>query len=103
MGPRDVRRRLTASTEELHHQSLLGLWQAHGTTPIASVSDRERVRIGGEVQSVQVIPRSGAPSLEVSVHEGTGPAVARFTGPRQLRGTPNAAVEGTGGAGRVHL
>lgn len=86
MGLRDVRNRLTASTEELHHQSLLGLWRAHEATPIASVADRERVRIGGEVQSVQVIPRSGAPSLEVSVHDGTGRAVARFTGRRAIGG-----------------
>lgn len=65
---------------------MVGTWKVHGATPIASVSDRQHVRIGGEVQSVQVIPRSGAPSLEVSVHDGTGPAVARFTGRRAIGG-----------------
>lgn len=86
MGLRDVRRRLTASTEQLHQESLRGLWHAHGTVPIAGVQDRQRVRIGGEVQAVQVVPRAGAPSLEVSVHDGTGRAVARFTGRRSIGG-----------------
>lgn len=86
MGLREVRRRLTASTEELHHESLRGLWDAHDTVPIEAVADRRRVRIGGEVQSVQVVPRAGAPSLEVSVHDGTARAVARFTGRRSIGG-----------------
>lgn len=86
MGLREVRRRLTATTEELHHASLRGRWQDQDTTPISDVADRARVRVGGEVQAVQVAPRAGAPSLEVSVHDGTGRAIARFTGRRAIQG-----------------
>ena len=86
MGLREVKRRLTATTDELHRESLRERWQHHDATPIADVVDRERVRIGGEVQGVQVVPRAGAPSLEVSIHDGTGRAIARFTGRRSIRG-----------------
>lgn len=86
MGLRDVRRRLRATTEELHRESLRGSWLEHGAVPIEDVEDRRRVCIGGEIQSVQVVPRAGAPSLEVSVHDGTARAVARFTGRRAIGG-----------------
>lgn len=86
MGLRDVRRRLTASTEELHLESLVGSWSEHDVVPIAEATDRARLRVAGEVHAVQVVPRAGAPSLEVSIHDGTGRAVARFTGRRAIGG-----------------
>lgn len=86
MGLRDVRRRLTASTEELHHRSLIDLWSEHSVTRIADVENRSRVRVGGEVQGVQVLPRAGSPTLEISIHDGTGRIVARFTGRRAIGG-----------------
>ena len=67
---------------------------------------RRRVRIGGEVQAVQVVPRAGAPSLEVSVHDGTGRAVARFTGRRAIGGiTPGRRLllEGLAAEERGHV
>lgn len=106
MGLRDVRRRLTASTEELHHQSLLDLWSAHDVTRIADVENRSHVRVGGEVQGVQVIPRAGSPTLEVSVHDGTGRVVARFTGRRAIGGIfpgRRLLLEGLAHAERNHV
>ena len=47
---------------------------------------RVRVRIGGEVQGLQVVPRAGSPSLEVTISDGTGRAVAVFTGRKKLPG-----------------
>lgn len=106
MGVRDLRRRLTASTEELHHEALQGRWDDHGTEAIGEVVPRQHVRIGGEVQAVQVVPRVGAPSLEVSVHDGTGRAVARFTGRRAIGGMSpgrNLLLEGLAQAEREHI
>ena len=70
------------------------------------ITARRRVRIGGEVQAVQVVPRAGAPSLEVSVHDGTGRAVARFTGRRAIGGiTPGRrlVLEGLAAEERGHV
>lgn len=106
MGLRDVHRRLTASTEDLHRESLRGAWSDHGAQPIREVVPRQRVRVGGEVHAVQVAPRAGAPSLEVSVHDGTGRVVARFTGRRAIGGiTPGRRLllEGLAADERGHL
>lgn len=86
MALRDLRRRLTASPDELHHEQLREQWAAHSSTPIGDVQPRSRVCVGGEVQGVQVVPRVGSPSLEVRVHDGTGKVTAVFTGRRSLGG-----------------
>jgi hypothetical protein len=44
------------------------------------------VRVGGEVKRMSVAPRHGVPSLEVVVCDGTGDAVAVFTGRRAIAG-----------------
>lgn len=86
MALRDLRRRLTASADDLHREQLRERWADHPATAIGDVEVRTRVRIGGEVQGVQVVPRHGSPSLEVRVHDGTGRAIAVFTGRRSLGG-----------------
>lgn len=53
---------------------------------IAEAPERAVVVLGGEVQGVQVVPRAGSPTLEVTVHDGTGRAVAVFTGRRAIGG-----------------
>jgi hypothetical protein len=86
MDLRDLGLRLTASTDELHHERLREQWAEHPSTPIAEAPDRDRVCLGGEIQGVQVVPRAGSPSLEVSLHDGTGRVVAVFTGRRSIGG-----------------
>lgn len=86
VGFRDLGRRLTASTDELHHDRLREEWAEHPSTAIAEAPDRGRACLAGEIQGVQVVPRAGSPSLEVSVHDGTGRVVAVFTGRRSIGG-----------------
>jgi hypothetical protein len=83
---KNLRKKLGQSTEELHEQTLSDRYEAMGLEPIAGVPRRARVRIGGEVQGLQVVARAGSPSLEVTVSDGTGRAVAVFTGRRRLGG-----------------
>jgi hypothetical protein len=62
-------------------------------TSIAEVQLREPARLGGEVQGLRVVPRSGSSSLEVTVTDGSGRAVAVFLGRRSLPGvTPGRGV-----------
>ena len=57
-----------------------------GVTPIDQVQPRSVERVAGEVSSVRIVPRAGAPSLEVSIDDGHGRATAVFFGRKHLSG-----------------
>lgn len=89
------------SNEELHAEQLQQRFRHDGTTAIADAADRGRVTIRGEVAGLQVVPRAGAPSLEVTVDDGSGRAVAVFTGRKRVGGLdPGRALEVDGMARR---
>lgn len=86
MGFKDLKKRLTASVEELDQLRLQERFTGLDLTPIGEASCRVPVRIGGEVKRLRTVPRHGTPSLEVVISDGTGEAVAVFTGRRSLGG-----------------
>lgn len=86
MGLKDLRKRLTASVAQLDQARLQERYEGLDVTPIGDAPARTPVRIGGEVKETRVVPRSGAPSLEVTVADGTGRAVAVFTGATRIGG-----------------
>lgn len=86
MGFRDLKRRLTASVDELDKVRLQDRYEGLDLTPIGEAPMRTPVRIGGEVQALQVVPRAGSPSLEVTINDGSGRAVAVFIGRRRIAG-----------------
>jgi hypothetical protein len=57
-----------------------------GVTKISEAPRRTPVLLAGEVQSLQVVPHAGSPSLEVTFSDGSGRAVAVFTGRKKLSG-----------------
>lgn len=79
-------RRLTAPIEELDREQLSEYCASLGLTKTTEVVPRQRVRLGGEVKSVRVVPRAGAPALEVTVSDGSGTATAVFLGRRAIAG-----------------
>lgn len=96
-----LRRRLAQTNEELHSESLQERFRDECCCPVASAADRGPVRIRGEVAGLQVVPRSGAPSLEVTVDDGSGRAVAVFTGRKRVGGLdPGRPVQVEGMARR---
>ena len=86
MALRDRLRKLTADTREIEQGRLADRYAGLGDTTIGDAPLRIRTRIAGEVTSMRVVPRAGSPSLEVSVNDGTGLAVAIFTGRRAIPG-----------------
>lgn len=86
MGLRDLAKRLTADPNELDNQRLLNRFRNFDLTPIGQLKSRESARVGGEVKRIRVAPRHGIPALEVVVSDGTGDAVAVFTGRRSIPG-----------------
>ncbi|MPY96112.1 MAG: DNA-binding protein [Acidimicrobiia bacterium] len=86
MGVRDILKRMTASVEELDRDRRRRECDALGATPVAAVGPRSRAKVSGEVVSVRIVPRAGAPSLEVAIDDGYGRAVAVFFGRKGLGG-----------------
>jgi hypothetical protein len=78
--------RLTKPIEELDREKLEAFCADLGVTPIADVTPRTQVRVAGEVRSVLIVPRAGAPALEVSVTDGRAAVTAVFLGRRKIAG-----------------
>jgi hypothetical protein len=86
MGLKDLTKRLTSSVQDLDKARLQSRYDGLCVTTIKDSPLREPVRLGGEVTAMQVVPRAGSPSLEITVSDGTGRAVAVFTGRRRIAG-----------------
>jgi hypothetical protein len=97
VGLKEKLKRMSATGEQVHDEHLRHRCDALGLTPIAEAPLRAPIRVGGEVQKVQIVPRAGSPSLEVTVSDGYGKAVGVFTGRRQIAGLTigrNVVLEG---------
>jgi hypothetical protein len=97
MGVRGLIKRVGQSTEESDRQRLVDFCDARGLTPISELPLRTPVRFGGEVTSLRIVPRAGAPAIEITLTDGRASAVAVFLGRGQVRGmTPGRrlVVEG---------
>ena len=78
--------RLTTPVDELDRQKLEAFCAALGVTQISDVTPRTQVRVAGEVRSVLIVPRAGAPALEVTVSDGRAAVTAVFLGRRKIAG-----------------
>ena len=78
--------RLATPTEVLDRNALTEFCEMRGFTPLDRIEPRTQVDTGGEVTSVRLVPRAGAPALEVTVGDGRGIATAVFLGRRKISG-----------------
>ncbi|MEI7617713.1 MAG: DNA-binding protein [Actinomycetota bacterium] len=86
MGLRDLAQRLKSKPEELDAERLQQRFTDLKLMPIAELQSRIPARVGGEVKRIRVAPRKGVAALEIVLSDGTGDAVAVFTGRRAIRG-----------------
>ena len=86
MGLRDLAQRLKSNPEHLDAERLQQRFTDLKLMPISELQCRVPSRVGGEVKRIRVAPRKGIPALEIVVSDGTGDAVAVFTGRRAIRG-----------------
>lgn len=94
-----LRDKLSKPIEDIESSRLRSRVSDFDVTPIGEAPARTPVVLVGEVQSLQVVPRAGSPSLEVSIDDGTGRAVAVFTGRKRLGGVDcgrRVIIEGVG-------
>ena len=86
MGLRDLRKKLTTTVDELDGRRLQERFHGLGLTEICDIVPRQPARLGGEVNRMKMLPRSGVPSVEIMLTDGTGNVVAVFTGRRRVAG-----------------
>jgi hypothetical protein len=86
MGVREFVKKLSASAEEHDRARLVDFCATLGLTPIADLPLREPARFAGEVTSLRLVPRAGAPAVEVTVTDGEAAVVAVFLGRGRIRG-----------------
>ena len=86
MGLRDLTKRLQAPPEQLESQRLRDRCAGLDVLAIEKLEYRVSTRVAGEIKRIMVAPRKGIPALEVVLSDGTGDAVAVFTGRRHIAG-----------------
>jgi hypothetical protein len=93
--------RLTRPVEDLDREALTAFCDARHLSAMDDISARTRIKVGGEVRSVRIVPRAGAPALEVTVTDGRGAVVGVFLGRRKIAGlSPGRKVAFEGVAAR---
>jgi hypothetical protein len=90
--------RITKSTEDSDRERLAAFCEAFGdVTHLDQLPLRVPVRFAGEITSVRIVPRAGAPALEVSISDGRGSVVAVFLGRRKIAAmSPGRRLEAEG-------
>jgi len=87
MALKNFLHKLTASVEELDQEQLREFCSSRpGVIAIERVVPREESTVVGEIASVRIVNKAGAPWLEVTISDGTGKLVAMWTGRRKIAG-----------------
>ena len=86
MGWKELKKKWTSNTEDLHNASLQKKVSHADATPLCDLKLREPVRVIGEIKRIRTVPRSGVPSLEIVLTDGTADATVVFTGRRAVGG-----------------
>jgi hypothetical protein len=77
--------RMTKSVEDTDREHLAAFCDdLEGVTPLDQLPLRVPVRFAGEITSVRIVPRAGAPAVEATINDGRGSVVAVFLGRRKI-------------------
>ena len=94
-------KRLTKGVDDLDREALGAYCDSLGATPMDRVAARRPSRVAGEIRAVRIVPRAGAPAMEVTVSDGRGSVVGVFLGRRKIPGmSPGRRVLFSGVAGK---
>ena len=86
MALRKFVERITKPVEEQDREDLDVYCEGLGCTRLDAIEARTPVRVAGEIRSVRIVPRAGAPALEVTVSDGRGSVTGVFLGRRKILG-----------------
>jgi hypothetical protein len=89
--------RIAKPVEETDREKLAAFVEGLDVQPLDALPTRVPVRFAGEISSVRLVPRAGAPALEVTLKDGRGSVVAVFLGRHSIAGmTPGRRLVAEG-------
>ena len=90
-------KRLSATADEMDADALEHERVMQGCSRIKTLTDREYVTVFGNVKDVSLAPRSGTPTLEATLYDGSGTLTLVWLGRRKIAGIkPGVAVKAVG-------
>ncbi|NBW90867.1 MAG: hypothetical protein EBR53_00140 [Actinobacteria bacterium] len=86
MGIKDVLKISAKPVREIDAERLVDRFAKLRLNPISELEARDRTKVCGEVKRMTIKPRSGIPSMEIVINDGTGDATVIFSGRRHVAG-----------------
>ena len=86
MGIKDVLKISAKPVREIDAERLVDRFAKLRLNPISELEARDRTKVCGEVKRMTIKPRSGIPSMEIVINDGTGDATVIFSGRRHIAG-----------------
>jgi hypothetical protein len=86
MGLRDAFNSKVKPVRELDADRLVDRFAELRLQPLGELEARDRTKVCGEVKRMTIKPRSGIPSTEIVINDGTGDATVIFSGRRHVAG-----------------
>ena len=86
MGLKEAFNSKAKPVRELDAERLVDRFAELRLQPIGELEARDRTKVCGEVKRMTIKPRSGIPSTEIVINDGTGDATVIFSGRRHVAG-----------------
>ena len=86
MGLKDAFNSKAKPMRELDAERLVDRFSELRLQPLGELEARDRTKVCGEVKRMTIKPRSGIPSTEIVINDGTGDATVIFSGRRHVAG-----------------
>jgi len=86
MGLKDAFNSKAKPMRELDAERLVDRFAELRLQPLGELEARDRTKVCGEVKRMTIKPRSGIPSTEIVINDGTGDATVIFSGRRHIAG-----------------
>ena len=86
MGLKDAFNSKAKPVRELDAERLIDRFAELRLQPLGELEARDRTKVCGEVKRMTIKPRSGIPSTEIVINDGTGDATVIFSGRRHVAG-----------------
>lgn len=104
-----LRERFAATPAQLHEEQLRIFCEGRpGVTRIGEIAPRQLMTVVGEVVNLRIVPRSTTKWVDVTIADGSGKLVIRWTGRRTMPGVTlgrrlvcSGRAGATGPAGRL--
>jgi len=86
MGLKDAFNSKAKPMREHDAERLIDQFSSLRLLPLGELEARDRTKVCGEVKRMTIKPRSGIPSTEIVINDGTGDATVIFSGRRHVAG-----------------